>query len=130
MLFRSRLPERYHELREYSNKGIYYAGFVEDINTYTKAADLLLNPVITGGGVKTKMIEALGMGTTVVSTASGAVGVDSKLTADKLKIVQDEDWPVFAENIMQSTASDYQPTPPAFYAHFYWGNIINTIVDL
>lgn len=125
-----KLPDRYHKLREYSNQRIYYVGFVEDINNYTKAADLLLNPVITGGGIKTKMIEALGMGTTVVSTVSGAAGVDIMIAGQKLRVVKDEDWLAFAENIMQATVSDYISTPPAFYEHFYWGNIINNIVEL
>jgi glycosyltransferase involved in cell wall biosynthesis len=124
------LPASYKELKNYHHDNIYYAGFVDDINAYTKAADILLNPVITGGGIKTKMIEALGLGTTVVSTVSGAVGVDKDAAGNKIIIVKDADWVSFAEKLITATNSTYIQTPITFYEIFYWGNIVNRILNL
>lgn len=124
-----RLPATYNELKDYNKENIYYAGFVDDINAYTKAADILLNPVITGGGVKTKMIEALGMGTTVVSTQSGAIGVDRQSTGKKLLISANNDWSSFCQSIILSDKSIHEPTPEAFYKHFYWGNIVEHLIS-
>lgn len=124
------LPAHYHTLISEQKGGIIYAGFVNDISLYTKAADILLNPVMTGGGIKTKMIEALGMGTSVVSTVSGAAGADASVTDGKLITVNDQDWDSFAEKIMKAAASANKPTPPAFYERYYWGNIINGLLHL
>ena len=124
-----RLPSTYNDLKDYNKENIFYAGFVDDINAYAKAADVLLNPVITGGGVKTKMIEALGMGTTVVSTHSGAVGVDPKIAGNKLLISEDNDWQSFCHYIIRSKESIHDPTPDAFYKSFYWGNIVKHLIS-
>ncbi|MCY7293126.1 MAG: glycosyltransferase, partial [Ferruginibacter sp.] len=61
------LPVVYNDLKNFTDKNIIYAGFVDDINLFFKGADLFLNPVITGGGIKTKLVEALGNGLTVIS---------------------------------------------------------------
>src|SRR5687767_8429839 len=52
------LPDDLNELKAYKDKNILYAGFVNDIDAYFKGADLFLNPVQSGGGIKTKMVEA------------------------------------------------------------------------
>jgi len=97
-------------------------GFVDDLELYLKGSDAFLNPVIRGGGIKTKLVEALGYNLNVISTESGAAGVDPKLCNGKLRICKDHDWNAFAESVTQSarTGSDM---PPAFYDQFYWGNI-------
>ncbi|HEY1872204.1 MAG TPA: glycosyltransferase family 4 protein, partial [Chitinophagaceae bacterium] len=70
-----RLPDELNELKEYIDQNIIYAGFVEDVEMYFKAADLFLNPVQSGGGIKTKMVEAIAFGTTVITTETGAAGI-------------------------------------------------------
>lgn len=124
-----RLPASYNELKAYNSNNIYYAGFVEEINIYTKAADILLNPVLTGGGVKTKMIEALGCDTSVVSTTSGAIGINPAIANHKLFVTSDNDWHSFTENIIASAKEQSTSTPEVFYKEFYWGNIIEKILD-
>ena len=94
------MPESFNELKQWNNVNISYAGFVDDIDFYTKAADVLLNPVTSGGGVKTKMIEALGMNTTVVATATGASGVKKELCGKKLVVVPDNNWQLFVEAVV------------------------------
>src|SRR5262249_6651296 len=47
-----RLPAALNELKEYADRNIIYAGFVDDIEMYFKGADLFLNPVQSGGGIK------------------------------------------------------------------------------
>ncbi len=50
------IPAELNELRDYADKNTIYAGFVDDIEMYFKAADLFLNPVQTGGGIKTSQL--------------------------------------------------------------------------
>jgi glycosyltransferase involved in cell wall biosynthesis len=111
-----------------AKKEIIYAGFVDDINTYTKAADILLNPVVIGGGVKTKMIEALGLGTTVVSTRSGAKGIEQEQAGEKLYIADDHDWDRFTELFVEGSKKDSIQTPEKFYQQYYWGHIIAALL--
>ena len=108
-------------MEAYTGKNIIYAGFVEDIDVYFKAADVFLNPVIEGGGIKTKLVEALGQNLNVVTTQSGAIGVPQETTGNKMKIIKDGDWAAFAEALL--AGFEAQQTSPVFFEHFNWGNI-------
>ncbi|HYM93511.1 MAG TPA: glycosyltransferase family 4 protein, partial [Chitinophagaceae bacterium] len=121
------LPEELNELKAYAAKNIIYAGFVNDIETYFKGSDLFLNTVQSGGGIKTKMVESIGFGTTVISTQSGAAGIDKKVCGDKLIVQPDNDWAAFANSILQQAANN-SITPPAYYEHYYWGSIVKKAV--
>lgn len=118
------LPERYKNLEAYKNKNIIYAGFVKDIDTYFKAADIFVNPISEGGGIKTKLVEALAGNTSAVSFASGAFGVPAELTGGKLIVVPDGDSTAFSEAIRQSVVFLKEDISTDFYEHFYWGNIV------
>lgn len=117
----NKLPAAYKGLIDHKEKNIIYAGFVEDINVYFKGADIFINPVTDGGGIKTKLVEALGYGLSVVSTDNGAIGIPAELTADKMKVITGSNWQAFARHIISMNTGI--PTPPAFFDHFYWGNI-------
>ncbi|MFZ9388616.1 MAG: glycosyltransferase family 4 protein [Chitinophagaceae bacterium] len=122
------LPDILNELKDYASQNVLYAGFVEDIEPYYKASDVFLNPVQTGGGIKTKMVESLAFGTPVVSTASGAAGMDNSSVAEKLKIVGDHDWPGFSLAILDKARETYRPTPMSFYERYNWEHIIRSAV--
>ncbi len=117
----NKLPLEYKGLIDYKEKNIIYSGFVDDINIYFKGADIFINPVIEGGGIKTKLVEALGYDLSVISTASGATGIPAVITGDKMIIIADEDWSAFAQQIISMNTKS--STPPDFFGHFYWGNI-------
>ena len=124
------LPESYHGLASFTDKNIVYAGFVEDITVYFKGADLFLNPVVEGGGIKTKLVEAIGYGTAAVSTRDGSIGVTRQEAGEMLTIVDDGDWNQFSKAIhdrMDKTANTI--TPQVFYEKFYWGNIAHKAIS-
>lgn len=118
------LPERYNNLEAYKSRNIIYAGFVKNIEMYFKAADIFMNPISEGGGIKTKLVEALAGNSSAVSFASGAFGVPAELTGGKLTIVPDGDSTAFFEAIQHSSTLLKQDIPTDFYKHFYWGNIV------
>ncbi len=115
------LPAELNSLKDYANKHIIYAGFVNDIDIYFKGADCFLNPVIEGGGIKTKLVEALGLNLDVVTTRSGAIGIPLSVAGSKMKIVEDADWSGFAREALQIVPG--QQTGKIFFDHFYWGTI-------
>lgn len=124
-----RLPETYKDLKAWNKQQVFYAGFVDDIDLYTKAADILLNPVISGGGVKTKMIEALGANTSVVATQSGSAGVDVSVCGGKLKIVPDYDWFLFTQTVIETIKEQKTDIPDAFYKKHYWGEVVRIVFN-
>lgn len=120
------LPEEMNELKQYTDKNIIYAGFVDNIETYFKAADIFLNPVISGGGIKTKMVEAIAFGATVIATATGATGIRTEVCGKKLAIVKANNWNEFSNAII--TADTLSTTPNEYYQYYYWGNVVSNIL--
>ncbi len=114
------LPSEYEELKSHQN--IIYAGFVDDINLYFMGADIFINPVIDGGGIKTKLVEALGNNLCCISTVEGAIGVPENITNGRLKVVREKDWSSFAQTIIK-TDTRKGSIENVFFNHFYWGNI-------
>jgi len=112
------IPEKYDQLQD---ENLTIAGFVDDINLYFRGADIFLNPISEGGGIKTKLVEAIGSNLNAVSTRTGAIGVDPAICNGKLLLVEDGDWDGFINKIVLA-AGVRADTPPAYFAHFYWGN--------
>ncbi len=104
------------------NNQIIHAGFVENIDDYVLAADVVVNPILNGGGIKTKAVDALALNKIVVSTNTGAEGIDRQICGENLVVVPDFEWQAFANAIKQSEGK--QPViPAAFYARFSWSGI-------
>lgn len=121
------LPSEMDDLKPYINKNVIYAGFIKDIDTYYKAADIFLNPVLSGGGIKTKMVEAIAYGTTVISTENGASGIKRDICGEKLIIVNDNQWSDFANSIEKNINLETR-TPVTFYNEYYWEKIISRLL--
>ena len=123
------LPDEMHELKKYDKLNVVYAGFVEDIDVYFKGCDVFLNPLTDGGGIKTKLVEALGFGKKCVSSVNGAIGVDVSYTSGRLRIVQDADWKGYAETIMNLHNEEIKLDNEAFYQQFSWMHIARHAVN-
>jgi len=116
------LSKEMNELKSYSNQNIIYAGFVDDISLYFKGVDVFLNPVIDGGGIKTKLVESLGYNLNAVSTINGAIGIDEKICNSKLLLIENSDWENFADK-METAIGIKHDISPEFFEQFYWENI-------
>jgi len=115
------------EKMEATNGKIVYLGFVDNITSVLNAADLMLNPVLTGGGIKTKAVEAIANNIPVVSTVHGAAGLLPSACQAMLHISQDRDWEGMVENIHKAL-NHREHTPAAFYEEYYWGNTIDRVI--
>jgi glycosyltransferase involved in cell wall biosynthesis len=100
-----------------------YAGEVEDPENYLLAADVFLNPVTEGGGIKVKTMEALGYNLPVISTNHSARGIDLNLTGKKLKVCTDNDWPAFCSLITDAWSEETE-SPQVFYKQYHWKQVI------
>jgi len=123
------LPASFNELKNYADKNVIYAGFVDDVISYVKATDIFLNPVVTGGGVKTKIVEAMGYGATVISCETGAAGIEISVCGDKIKVVPDNDAQAFVTEIIQ-LKNTVKETPSSYYKYYYWGHITEKLRPL
>jgi polysaccharide biosynthesis protein PslH len=50
-------------------------GFLDDVRPYLERASIVVSPLISGGGIKNKVLEAWAMGKAVVSTPIGCAGL-------------------------------------------------------
>lgn len=104
-------------------------GFVEDIEAVFKGAEIFINPIWLGGGIKTKLVEALASGCSAVSFESGAIGISQEVVGKKLNIVQDENIAAFASAIIQQRDTINDVIPENFYREFSWRALAHKFVD-
>jgi glycosyltransferase involved in cell wall biosynthesis len=86
-----------------SNKQIEVTGHVSSLFPFYKRADVVVCPLRIGGGVKVKVLEALGFGKAIVSTSVGAQGLD--LSTYRAVAVADE-VADFAKNVVRFLVHD------------------------
>ena len=119
--------KRYDRLLKLSAPNYTFAGFVDDIRTYFLGADVFIHPVHLGGGVRTKVVEALSLGLPVVSYRSGAAGIRTELAGAMLSLVDDMDDAAFADAVR---SIDYTAIlPDAFYTYYDWDRITGSVAD-
>jgi polysaccharide biosynthesis protein PslH len=111
-----------------SNGKVIYLGFVEDIRWVLDSADLMLNPMLSGGGIKTKAVEALGNNIKVVSTENGAGGLDREACGDMLTISADNDWNSLVENINFALNSKAEISNN-FYEFYAWEHVTRRVEE-
>jgi polysaccharide biosynthesis protein PslH len=61
-----------------TDSSITVTGSVEDVSPHLKACDLMVVPLLTGGGTRIKILEAMAMGVPTISTTIGAEGLELK----------------------------------------------------
>ena len=112
-----------------ATENVSYMGFVPVLDTFLQACDVMLNPVMTGGGIKTKAVEALGYNKIVVSSQASAAGLIPSVCGSNLQIVKDYDWNAFADAVIQ--ASSMQPAiSDSFYDTYNWDKIAANVLAI
>jgi polysaccharide biosynthesis protein PslH len=114
------VDDAFSYLQNIQDPNLLYAGNVADIWPYFAAADAFLDPVVTGGGVQTKIVDALSFNLNVVcfdGMQEGIKGADAKIfTAPK------NDWQAFT-NAIGNALNKNEPTPASFFEYHNWTNI-------
>jgi glycosyltransferase involved in cell wall biosynthesis len=111
---------------EFIHPSLIFTGLVDKIEDYINAVDVVIVPIITGGGTRIKIIESIACGKTVVSTTKGAEGLVDNLTKPFLKIA--DDWDNFSDLIAESIQrKNYKKVPKEFKERYSWVNIYKKI---
>lgn len=120
--------ELQENIRRRRHPRVIFLGEKPDVYPYILASDLIIVPLISGGGTRIKIIEAIAAGKQVLSTSLGAEGID-RSGLDRNLIIEDE-WDQFANRIIQLllNPSDRLVVPPEFIDKFRWKNIVEEIV--
>jgi glycosyltransferase involved in cell wall biosynthesis len=63
---------------ELSRKNVVIVGEVEDSHQFMVSKGLMIIPLLSGGGMRVKLIEGMALGKVIVSTSIGAEGVDCR----------------------------------------------------
>jgi glycosyltransferase involved in cell wall biosynthesis len=106
---------------------IRYLGFVPDINAVIASCAVMLNPVVAGGGVKIKVLESLSWNKSVVSTYSGAIGVEQSVCGNKLLISEDYNWEAFVDLVLKAMETSADKIPDTYFEHYNIQNIASRI---
>jgi glycosyltransferase involved in cell wall biosynthesis len=111
---------------QFQHEAMIFTGFVEKIEDYINASDLVIAPLISGGGTKLKIVEAIACGKTVLTTSIGAEGLLDESTRGFLKIIDDwNDFINFIVNFLKNpTINDL---PSTFIEKYSWKSIGETI---
>jgi glycosyltransferase involved in cell wall biosynthesis len=121
------LPEEIQQ-KITNTERIRYTGFVDNLDDFLMAMDVMLNPVMGGGGIKTKAVEALAANKMLVSSQSGAAGLIPSACGNNL-LISENNWDSFVSNIV--TATQQQPAiPQAFFDIYNLGNIARKTLSI
>lgn len=80
-----------------AQKGVVVTGYVPDIRPYFEKASVFVAPLRAGSGIQTKNLEAMAMGTPIVTTSIGAMGMEAE--AEKELLIADTPE-IFAERVI------------------------------
>jgi polysaccharide biosynthesis protein PslH len=67
---------KYLELAKWSEYGVIFAGRVDNLGDFYQQSAIIINPCITGSGLKIKSVEAMSYGNPLVTTKEGAEGLE------------------------------------------------------
>ncbi len=81
-----------------ADETVIVTGYVEDVRPYLARASVVVVPMISGTGIKNKILEAMAAGKVVITTSIGARGID--VTAGENIIIADEPM-VFAQRVTE-----------------------------
>ncbi len=105
-----------------------YMGFLPSLEDFLQGCDVMLNPVLSGGGIKTKAVEALAWSKRVVSVHSGAAGLDRLACGPALRVLPDGDWDSFATATMEAIGSSAR-VGASFYGMYSWSGVAQGVLQ-
>jgi glycosyltransferase involved in cell wall biosynthesis len=66
------------EVQALAGPDVRVTGFVPDLRSHLEQAAVIVSPLLSGGGIKNKILEAWAMGKAVVATPLGCAGIDTQ----------------------------------------------------
>jgi len=73
------MPDR---IKQMTLDGVFMLGEVDDAVAFVNQHDIAIVPLLSGSGMRAKIIEAMALGKVVITTSIGLEGIDAKDTYD------------------------------------------------
>ncbi len=118
----------YQYLEKFYHPLVIRAGEVDDMENYFAGADVFINPVLSGGGVQTKNIDALSYTLNTVCFRNMVDDEIIPLVKDKLFLVEANDWEAFAAQVQNALKMNL-PTSEEFFEYYDWNNIVKKVKE-
>jgi len=64
------------ELKKYQDEDVSVTGYVDDVRPWIAKVEVFIAPLFSGSGIRIKILEAMAMGKSIISTSLGAEGID------------------------------------------------------
>lgn len=116
-----------HPPTDVQHPNVEFTGFVEDYPAYLRAADVVMTPMLQGGGFPTKVIEALACGKHVVATPVGARAVDPSY--ETLHVTPLEDFPRVISGLLREGRATDSVDYDRLRAHYSWTALVGRLGD-
>lgn len=113
--------------QRYQHPRMTFAGVVDRIQDAINAADVVVVPLLRGGGTRVKIIESVACGTPVVSTTAGAAGLQREAFGELLTVV--DGWEKFAcaTALVARRPRDARVVPAGFSEQYAWRSIVRRL---
>lgn len=119
--------------KEKLEKGnVFYTGFVDDIHPYFRAADIAINPVLSGSGTNIKLLEYMAAGLPVISSEFGIRGLSVK-PDEHVLVASMEEFPCKIEKLLSDEARCTQlglKGRRLVEEHYDWKEIAKRLLDV
>jgi glycosyltransferase involved in cell wall biosynthesis len=113
-----------HISKELVSDGVALAGVVDDLSLEYRNADVVVNPVVAGTGLKIKTIEAMSYGKPIVSTPNGVEGIVVDEHESLPFVIAESNE--FADRIIQLLHSDQELSDLKNAVHEYTKKYLST----
>jgi glycosyltransferase involved in cell wall biosynthesis len=87
---------------EENTNDILYRGYIENINDFFSKEGILLSPILSGSGVRIKILESMANGTPVITTILGAEGISITPGKEILIAKNEKEFVEFAVHLSKS----------------------------
>ncbi len=88
--------------RHHDGTRVFFHGYQPDADAWRARADVLVAPLLTGSGVRVKVVEAMAAGLPVVSTSKGCEGLPVR---PGVELIVADDPDVYARGLLELAAS-------------------------
>ena len=85
-----------------NNENIVNHGEVDCANSFINKYDVMIVPLLSGSGMRIKIIEAMALGKAVITTRVGVEGIDARHRENVLIADTDQEFTAIIEELMQN----------------------------
>ena len=113
-----------------SKENITVTGFVDDVRPYIQYANVAVAPMRIARGIQNKVLEAMSMGKSVLTSAQGLEGIHANVGEDLVLCASDDKWVSEIIRLINKPDLDMQKNArDCVVDHYSWRSNILKLVD-